>query len=114
MKECGICYETKLQRFLPCKHSVCHDCYDQLQGDNCPYCRQPFRKKEYPPGTFDPEYWLDYHDTSQWTVYSRFMRNGMEIIRVFRNGQVPESWRNDAMATVVKNRRFRRRRLRRN
>jgi len=44
MKECNICYETKVEKILPCSHSVCIDCYDRLQGDNCPYCRQPFRE----------------------------------------------------------------------
>ena len=115
MRECGICYETRLPRFLPCNHSVCHSCYDQLIGDNCPFCRTPFRnlnrrqESEYA----EPEYWLDY-DRQNWTVMSRFLRSGNEVIRVFRNNEVPESWRNDSTTTVVKRRRRRlNRRLRR-
>ena len=117
MDECGVCYETRNQRFFPCNHSVCHSCYDQLIGDNCPFCRTPFRQSAPPvpaPNSVyaDPEYWLDY-DRNQWTVMSRFLRTGNEIIRVFRNNQVPESWRNDSLTTVVQRRRRLRGRLRR-
>ena len=111
MRECGICYETRLERLLPCGHSVCHDCFDQLQGHTCPYCRAPFRED---PNIFennrtvDPEYWLDY-DNREWSVYSRYTRSGNEVIRIFRNGEIPQSWRNDPRATVIKRRRFRRR-----
>tara|TARA_R110002096_G_scaffold351901_1_gene544923 strand:+ start:128 stop:487 length:360 start_codon:yes stop_codon:yes gene_type:complete len=117
MKECVICYETKLEKFLPCGHSTCHDCFDKLNSNTCPYCRAPFREptqaqinqEQYEN---DIEYWLDY-DNRDWSVMSRYTRHGTEIIRVFRNGEVPQSWRNDPLTTMVKNRRFRRRRLRR-
>ena len=116
MTECGVCYETHPPRFLPCNHSVCLSCYDSLQGDTCPFCRAPFRQTPPPqPRTVlvDPDYWLDY-DRNQWTVMSRFTRSGNETIRVFRNGEIPESWRNDSMSAVVKRRRRRlNRRLRR-
>lgn len=115
MRECGICYETSMPRFLPCNHSVCHSCYDRLQGDTCPFCRTPFRNTTRPDEIVhqDPEYWLDY-DAGEWTVMSRFLRRtGNEVIRVFRNSEVPESWRNDSLTTVVKRRRKIRRRLRR-
>lgn len=119
MKECGVCYEIKLERFLPCSHSVCHECYEKLQGDNCPYCRQPFREptvnsffqrnNEYS----DPDYWLDYQRDG-WVAYSRYLRSGNEVIRVFRRTEVPESWRNDEMTTIIRKRRVRSlRRLRR-
>ena len=103
MQECGVCYERNVPRFLPCNHSVCNSCYDQLRGDTCPFCRAPFRVTP-PSGQeyAEPEYWLDY-DRDQWTVMSRF----------FRNTEVPESWRNDSLTTVVKRRRRIRRRLRR-
>ena len=113
MKECAICYETKLEKFLPCGHSTCHECFEKLKGHTCPYCRAPFRS---PPNTFenelenDIEYWLDY-DQREWTVYSRVNRFGTERIMVYRNGEIPESWRNTA--TVVKTRRRTRCRLRR-
>lgn len=116
MRECGICYETKHQRILPCGHGVCHTCYDCLQSDTCPFCRHPFREPSnsfLEDDTNDPEYWRDY-GPGDWTVMSRYLRSGTEIIRVFRNGQVPTSWRNDAMTTVVRRRRLRRRRARRN
>ena len=25
MKECGVCYEIKLQKYFPCSHSVCQN-----------------------------------------------------------------------------------------
>lgn len=111
MKECSICYEVKMEKFLPCSHSVCHDCYDRLQGDNCPYCRKPFRQSTNNFFTnreneMDPEYWLNYDD--RWVTYSRYLRNGNEVIRVFRRSEVPESWRNDDLTTIVRNKRVRR------
>ena len=122
MKECNICYEIKLEKFLPCNHSVCHDCYDKLQGDNCPYCRHPFRQSrnnffenqnQEDEMLVNPEFWLS-HDNENWVTYSRYLRNGNEIIRVFRRTEVPETWRNDDLTTVVRNRRFRKfRRFRR-
>ena len=116
MKECGICYETKLEKVLPCGHSTCHECFDNLRGHTCPYCRAPFREP-----TVDPvdriesniEYWLDY-DPSNWSVYSRFTRYGTEVISVYRNEEIPRSWRNESINTAIKHRRFRRRRFRRN
>lgn len=121
MKECKICYEIKLEKFLPCSHSVCHECYDKLQGNNCPYCRQPFRNNSSndffnnnnndftinPYDNNDPDYWMDYQRNG-WVVYSRYLRSGNEIIRVFRQNNVPASWRNDDLTTVVKRRRLRR------
>ncbi len=115
MKECGICYETKLEKVLPCGHSTCHECYDQLQGHTCPYCRTPFRS---PSNTFetqaqlenDIEFWLNY-DRREWTVYSRVTRFGTENITVYRNDEIPLSWRNNG--TVVKTTRRTRNRLRR-
>ena len=85
MKECGVCYEIKLQKYFPCSHSVFQ------------------RGIEYS----DPEYWRDYQ-RGDWVTYSRYLRNGNEIIRVFRNTEVPESWRNDEMTTIVRKRRLRR------
>ena len=115
MKECGICYETKLEKFFPCGHSACHECYESIQGHTCPYCRTPFRS---PPNTFelqnqlerDIEFWLDY-DRSEWNVYSRVNRFGTERIMVYRIGEIPLSWRNSA--TIVKTTRRTRNRLRR-
>ena len=114
MEECGICYERKILRFLPCNHTVCNDCYGNLRGDNCPYCRHPFRESSHVnPNQTDPDYWLDY-DNREWVTYSRFTRSGNEVIRVFRRENVPTSWRNDTMTTEVKRRRLRRKRLRNN
>jgi hypothetical protein len=116
MLECGICYETKLEKVLPCGHSTCHDCYEKLRGNTCPFCRAVFREPVIEPETQienDIEYWLNY-DNSVWSVFSRYTRQGTEIIRVFRNEEVPQSWRNDPLTTMVRNRRFRRRRFRRN
>lgn len=123
MNECGICYENRTQRFLPCNHSVCHSCYDQLQGDNCPFCRTPFRQ---PTGQnlyddedetlLNLEFWRNYEENQDWSVLSRVLRTGTEVINVFRNNQVPTTWRNDSVATVTTTRRGRRlrRRLRAN
>ena len=115
MKECGICYETKLEKFFPCGHSACHECFESIQGHTCPYCREPFRS---PPDTFetqqqledDIEFWLDY-DRREWTVYSRVNRFGTERIMVYRNGEIPITWRNSG--TLVKPTRRTRNRLRR-
>lgn len=113
MKECGICYETRLQRFLPCGHSVCHTCYENLQGDNCPYCRKQFRTTSSTQENRDPDYWMDYQ-RPEWIVFSRYHRSGEETIHIFRSNNVPDSIRRDNNTTVVRSKRFRRRRLRRN
>lgn len=116
MRECGICYETKLERLLPCGHSTCHECYDSLRGNTCPYCRTPFREptltQQIEENMNDIEFWLQYNP-EEWSVYSRYNRSGTETITVFRNGEIPQSWRNDPRATIIRRRRFRRRRLRR-
>jgi len=37
VKECPICYETKLSLYVgECMHLVCQDCY--LKVTKCPYC----------------------------------------------------------------------------
>mgnify|MGYP003636932420 FL=1 len=59
----------------------------------------------------DPEYWLEY-DNREWVTYSRFLRNGTEIIRVFRKSEIPDSWRNDDLSIVLKRTRQRKRRAR--
>ena len=70
MRECGICYETKLEKVLPCGHSTCHDCHDRLNGHTCPFCRAPFREPRIDPVDRienDIEYWLNY-DPNNWSV----------------------------------------------
>lgn len=47
--ECAICMDsecTKLQYFLPCKHSFHFTCITKLNKFICPMCRQPFRLKK--------------------------------------------------------------------
>lgn len=47
--ECAICMDsecTKLQYFLPCKHSFHFTCITKLKKNICPMCRHPFRFKK--------------------------------------------------------------------
>lgn len=47
--ECAICMDsecTKLQYFLPCKHSFHFTCITKLKKFICPMCRHPFRLKK--------------------------------------------------------------------
>jgi len=37
---CPICYENiPDMAYFPCRHMVCHSCYDRLPRRNCPVCR---------------------------------------------------------------------------
>jgi len=111
MVECEICYETVSGKiFLPCSHSLCKDCFDKIP-DKCPFCRQPIREepekqKEEILLDYHPEMWL-YYDENSWVTYSKFLSNGSEIIRTFKSTEVPISWRNDDMSTVIKRKRKR-------
>lgn len=116
MEECEICYEEmKNKTFLPCHHFLCNECYQKI-SNTCPFCRQPIiekiiKEEKEEAMENDPDYWLE-HDSREWVTYSRFMRNGNEIIRTFRRSEVPTGWRNDDMTTVIKRRRQRKRRNR--
>ena len=113
-EECGICYEDiKNKIFLQCKHYMCQSCYEKI-SDTCPFCRQPITAKIEAEHKIDlmendPEYWLGY-DNREWVTYSRFLRNGNEIIQTFRNSEIPDTWRNNDMITVIKRRRQRNKR----
>jgi len=37
--ECGICFEVELNINLFCGHCVCKNCYLELDGSPCPFCR---------------------------------------------------------------------------
>jgi len=121
MEECGVCYEEKRLKHLPCSHSLCNECYSKLLSDHCPYCRRRFRISDkeryllYPdfndPHRY-PEHWLTYPEDN-WIVYSRYLRSGREIIEVFRRDEVPDSWRNDSLTTIIRRNR-QRRKFRRN
>ena len=110
--ECQICYETIQQKedikWLPCSHSLCVDCFHRLNDDRCPYCRKEFmeiihvKEKE----NIEPEDWL-YLDYKEWVVYSKYSRNGTEIIYTCRQSEEPAEWRNDVMMTKIKRRRQR-------
>ena len=39
IRECGICYETKLNINLYCGHCFCISCYPKLYKNPCPVCR---------------------------------------------------------------------------
>lgn len=116
MSECEICYEEKNEKiYLRCSHSLCNTCYDRIEN-NCPFCREPIvekilEEKKLEAMENDPEYWLEY-DNREWVTYSRFLRNGTEIIRVFRKSEIPDSWRNDDLSIVLKRTRQRKRRAR--
>lgn len=107
MYTCEICFETKKKRqVLPCNHHTCKLCYSKLEKPTCPFCRAPFVREKKDIILSDPEPWRDLRD-SEWVSYSRYLRNGTEIISTFRIGDVPESWRSDTMTTRVKRRRKR-------
>ena len=114
MSECEICYEEEKDKvYLPCSHSLCKNCYDRIYY-SCPFCRRPIHEKINDERVIeemetDPEYWLEY-DNREWVTYSRFLKNGSEIIRTFRKSEIPTSWRNDDLTTVIKRRRQRRKR----
>lgn len=42
--ECSICYVNKVELSLLCKHSVCLDCYRNIEV--CPFCRNIIKRKE--------------------------------------------------------------------
>jgi len=46
-QECNICYETEQSFFIKtrCGHEMCADCYQLLQSNNCPFCRQELENK---------------------------------------------------------------------
>ena len=105
MYKCDICFEEKKKKkVLGCNHFLCKMCYDKLMTNTCPFCRQPFQREEKPL-TINPEYYRDLDD--DWISFSRYLKNGTEIIRTFRSSSVPISWRNDEMTTVIKKRRRR-------
>lgn len=115
MAECEICFEEKNEKkYLKCTHSLCTDCYEKIP-DTCPFCREPIIEKilleqHLEAIETDPNYWLEY-DNQVWVTYSRFLRNGTEIIRTFRRSDVPDSWRNDDLTIVLKRRRTRKKRI---
>jgi len=114
MSECEICYEEKNEKItLACRHSLCSSCYDRIL-DTCPFCRHPITEKILKEQNLqametDPDYWLEY-DNREWVTYSRFLRNGTEIIRTFKRSEIPDSWRNDDMTVSLKRRKQRNRR----
>jgi len=114
MAECEICYEEKKEKItLACSHSLCATCYERILN-NCPFCRQPIpekinKERELEAMETDPNYWLDY-DNREWVTYSRFLRNGTELIRTFKRSDIPDSWRNDDLSIVLKRRKTRNRR----
>ena len=107
MYTCEICFENKKKRhLLPCNHYTCKLCFNKLQSSTCPFCRAPFKREKKDIIINDPEPWVT-QDNSEWVSYSRYLRNGTEIISTFRVGSVPENWRSDVMTTRVKRRRKR-------
>lgn len=48
-KDCAVCFETKSIEefgFLPCSHSFCTFCIQNLRQLICPLCRHPFNEYE--------------------------------------------------------------------
>lgn len=118
MAECEICFEEKKEKkYLICSHSLCSDCYEKI-STTCPFCRQPIpekilREQKLEAMETDPDYWLEY-DNREWITYSRFLRNGTEIIRTFKRSDIPDSWRNDDLTVTLKRRKTRNRRAKNN
>lgn len=47
--ECSVCFDTKTIEsitFLPCIHFLCSCCYDKLNKNECPFCRNKLREEE--------------------------------------------------------------------
>jgi len=117
MEKCDICYdEIEKKVHLPCSHYLCNICYEKI-SNTCPFCRHPLidkikEEKKIEIMDNDPDYWLEF-DNREWITYSRFLRNGNEVIRSFRTSDVPDDWRNNDMTTIVKRKRQRKQRRRR-
>ena len=118
MDDCAICFESKKEWIhFPCSHCSCSECYSKLilLTNKCPFCRHNFvinKPEEIKDVTSDdPENWLEY-DPKEWITFSRFLRNGKEIIRTFKRSELPNGWRNDDMTTILKRNRQRQRRRR--
>ena len=120
MNECAICLDNKKEWVhFPCSHTACKDCYSKLilLTNKCPFCRHNFvnnkpsniEEEEINIDLNDPDYWLEY-DPKEWITFSRFLRNGKEIIRTFRKSEMPNGWRNDDMTTIVTRNKQRKRR----
>ncbi|KAK3913328.1 Roquin-1 [Frankliniella fusca] len=48
MVDCGICFEsfdelTRTPKMVPCGHTVCFKCLQEIGRNECPTCRAPFR-----------------------------------------------------------------------
>lgn len=41
--ECAICFEVAEPFILPCKHSICLDCYKNKALHKCPFCRKEIK-----------------------------------------------------------------------
>ena len=102
-----ICFLDKRKKEVPpCGHELCKLCFRSLYKENCPFCRQPFVRKKKELIITDPESYKDL-DGKEWVSFSRYLKNGTEIIQTFRSGDVPKSWRDDSLTTIVKRRRKR-------
>lgn len=54
MTDCEICYEafgTRSKVVLVCSHSVCLDCFLNIHGGDCPFCRANAVIARYEGGT---------------------------------------------------------------
>lgn len=41
---CIVCYEKEANKFLPCAHKLCEECYEKIKEINslCPICREKY------------------------------------------------------------------------
>lgn len=104
-EECEICFEIfNKKKLLACSHSLCYGCY-HLIGTKCPFCRQVIiEKEELDRLDNDPTFYHNY-EPEEYILYSKYFNNGKEEIKIFRKNNIPKTWRNDPMATIVKNKR---------
>lgn len=70
-QECNICYETEQSFFIKtrCGHEMCTDCYELLQSNNCPFCRQ---KLENIPPQHNRFIWLEEPNPNETININRF------------------------------------------
>jgi hypothetical protein len=45
-RECPVCLEENNPLLYPCGHTVCFECTNKLIKEECPTCREPFKKKQ--------------------------------------------------------------------
>lgn len=116
---CDVCLkqkDEKSKQIFSCNHFMCKECYNRYLISckerkvkiNCHICRRNINVREKEIEKLEiknPEWWLELDD--EWVSFSRYLKNGTEIIESFKKDKIPSNWRNDSLTTIVKKRRKR-------